>query len=409
VSVASIALRVHARSPHLELVQQAAGVPRLQALVHGDEQRGLHAQLQVVWPDGRRSERQLDARTCREVDAVLAFLIVLTLDPSAAATPTTQRSAGARPAAGRPRELRAETGNASGASASAAPGTAAGAADATAIPESAPRAGTTADVTGNKTARAAEAATSLGTARSGAGGASGASGTAASRDAARADAGSASNAAGAAAATGTAVDASQAAAATQAREDTRSKSAPEPGRDSDSWLELDHLEWGLLAQLLLGAAPAAMPGLGLQLLVAVRGTGVWAPTLQLRATRQWLAGWTAAYGVADFQLDVVRLDACPLAAQLRPLTARACLEAGLGSLTAHGRATYDPHTRSRLWTDSGATLVLSAELGPSWQVGVNLGLVVPWRRDRFAFRPEEFHHVASLCWTGDLRIGVRFP
>jgi hypothetical protein len=358
VSVASIAERIGARSSHIELVQHAAGTPTLDVVLHGDEQRGLHAQLQVLWSDGRRSERQLDARSCRELSDVLAFLIVLTLDPTALASTTP------------PRETDAQTTQAGASPAEPARDGTTGSQRPAAAPTQ-PTQPTHGDATVT---------------------------TPAERSDSTAAAPSERPVQPPPAASGGATE--------PAPSDTTAQ------RNAAGWLAFERAEWGLLAQLLLGAAPSAMPGLGLQLAVALRGTELWAPALQLRMTRHWLQGATAAYGVADFQLDVLRLDVCPLALRLADvanLTGRACLETGLGSLTAHGRATYAARTRTRLWADSGVTVALSADLGRFWQVGVNAGLVLPWRRDRFAFRPEEFHRVDAVCRTFDLRVGVRFP
>jgi hypothetical protein len=174
-------------------------------------------------------------------------------------------------------------------------------------------------------------------------------------------------------------------------------------------LHFDRVELGLIAQMALGIAPGAMYGFGVRALAALRGPSVWAPALQLRASRLELTGWAASGGIADFRLYSVQLDACPLGLFAGPLTARACLAAALGDLTASGRDTFAAEQRARLWLTWGATLALQLDLGAVAQVGVNAGLLAPFRRDRYAFRPAVFHEVGQLGFVGDLSVGVRFP
>jgi hypothetical protein len=174
-------------------------------------------------------------------------------------------------------------------------------------------------------------------------------------------------------------------------------------------LQFERIELSLIAQLAVGVAPSAMPGFGLQALAALRGSGMWAPALQLRATRAWLDGWAAAGGSADFRLDSARLDLCPLGWRWRMLTGRACLAGALGSLAAAGSRSFGARSQSRLWVDAGATLTLAADLGRLLQVRVNTGLALPARRDRYAFGPDVFHRVSAVCWQGDIGVGLRFP
>jgi len=335
VSPASIEARVRARSARIELVQAASAATRLRVELQGDEARGWHAQLQVTWPDGRRSERLLSIRHCREASDALAFLIVLTLEQGADATEATAHDSGAPgpgPSAGE-------------AGATGEPG---GRTSLAASPDSAPEAGRPAPE-GAAPARSERLATPA-----------------------------------------------------EAADD-----AADSG--SSELFAFDSIGLSVLAQSTLGAAPSALWGLGVQLSVIARGSGLWLPALQLRASRQWAADWHTAWGVASFRLDTLRLDVCPVGLRWSVLTARACLAGGLGSLQARGSATYAPRSRSRSWIDTGATLAVSADLGRLWQLGVNVGLVLPWQRDRFAFRPEVFHRVSPLCWTFDVRIGLRFP
>lgn len=176
-----------------------------------------------------------------------------------------------------------------------------------------------------------------------------------------------------------------------------------------SGLRFDRVELGLIAPIALGIAPEAMYGFGVRASAALRGTSLWAPALQLRASRLWLNGWPADGGVADFRLYSFQLDACPVALFAGPLTSRACLAAALGDLTASGRDTFAAQSHARLWASLGATLALQVDLPSILQVGVNAGFLAPFQRDRYAFRPTVFHEPSALCFVFDVSAGVHFP
>lgn len=186
-----------------------------------------------------------------------------------------------------------------------------------------------------------------------------------------------------------------------------SESEPE---DSEAGLfEFDYVGFGAGATLIGGVAPNLMPGLAVHAIVAFRSSGLLAPALQLTAAHAWVNGLSQSGGAADFQRTTVRVDVCPIALHALVLTARACLSAGAGSLSAQGSDTYVPRTSSRGWFDLGASLRANADLGPVFQVVAGLTLAFPLRRDSFAFRPDVFHRVSALSWEGQLGLGVRFP
>jgi hypothetical protein len=169
-----------------------------------------------------------------------------------------------------------------------------------------------------------------------------------------------------------------------------------------------HLELGAKAAMALGVAPSAQYGLGMYALAALAGSTPWLPALQLRAARLWQTT-IATGGHADFRLDVMHLDACPLGLTSRNLTGRLCLTAGLGSLRAAGSSTYAPRSHSRLWTDWGGTLLLSLRVGRLVHAQLSAGAMVPTRRDSFSFRPDVFHRVSAVCAQIELGVGLRFP
>lgn len=183
---------------------------------------------------------------------------------------------------------------------------------------------------------------------------------------------------------------------------------PAPDDDSRSFA-LEQIGFGVAAQLTSGVAPSRMPGVSASVWVALRGSGLFAPALQLGAAHVWTGERAQPGGVAAFQRTTVRLDLCPVGMRAGALGARACLTSAAGSLNAQGSASYSPRTSTRGWLDLGTSLLASLDLGPIFQIRGAMALVVPLRRDRFAFRPDVFHRGDVLCWEGHLGLGVRFP
>ena len=102
---------------------------------------------------------------------------------------------------------------------------------------------------------------------------------------------------------------------------------------------------GAEAHTISGPMPQAAPGVALGVAVAPEpGTGhrLWSPAARLRWAHDWLGEWQAPGGVADFTLDSLELDVCPVAMGTAGFAARACA-AGLGSrIVARGSATFWP-------------------------------------------------------------------
>lgn len=316
---------IRVRSTRVRIVDEHAGIPELRVDVKRTPSRALRIGMDVLWPDGRRSQRELAADSCEEAETAVAFLIALTLDPNA----------------------RAATANDEGAARDEQPARAEPSPPVPTTPESA----APADVAPSETEP--PAATSP---------------TPATPPNAAADGGTTNP------------------------------------QDAAGVLEL-----AFGGQLQAGAAPHVMYGIVVRAMLPMHGHGLWAPAIQLSAARVWRSHWVDPAGVADFQLSTVQLDFCPLGVLARPLTARACVGGGVGSLTAQGSRTYARQSSARLWADLGSSVLLSLSLTPWLQVEVGAGVAAPLRRDHFAFRPKEFHRVSALCWETQIGLGVRFP
>lgn len=190
---------------------------------------------------------------------------------------------------------------------------------------------------------------------------------------------------------------------------------PEPDTDSNADvgaahpLGVAHVAAGISAQLVTGPAPSAMPGFGLYARLALNGTALWAPAIEVQLARTWVDGLSAPGGEADFALETAQLAVCPLGLQLAAFSAFSCMTGEVGRLIARGSRTYAPQTHREPWTSLGAAVLLSLGLGALLEVEAGFGVAGPLRRDRFSFQPDVFHEVAGARLSAHLGAGMRFP
>jgi hypothetical protein len=309
-----LAERVRARSSRI-VFEHGAPIA-LHVAITPQPNGELSAELQVVWPDGRRSTRGLSAPSCAAAADALAFLITLTLDPSSVRA---QPEATDAPAKKRARQAQ---------------------------PSPAPEA-----------------------------------------------------------------PAPEPIATPSVQPSQQREPHPAAGRAQPSHAErfaFSHAALGLVAQGTLGPAPRSMPGVALLGQLAWQGELPWAPLLQLRIGRSWLATERSA-GVAHFRLDAAQLAACPIGVRSSRFAAHACASFELGSLSARGSETYEPRSHARLWLSFGTALLFSLRLAGPLELQLGAGLFWPLRRDSFAFAPAVFHRVAGTCGQAHAGLAVRFP
>jgi hypothetical protein len=169
---------------------------------------------------------------------------------------------------------------------------------------------------------------------------------------------------------------------------------------------------GAEAHTIVGPMPQAAPGVAVGVAVAPEpGTGhrFWSPAARLRWAHDWLGEWQAPGGVADFTLDSLELDICPVALGIAGFAARACA-AGLGSrIVAHGSQTFSPETHVEYLMAAGAAVWLALRVAPHVALEGSLVGGASLQRDTFAFRPAAFYRVAPITLAGSLGLGVTFP
>jgi hypothetical protein len=162
-------------------------------------------------------------------------------------------------------------------------------------------------------------------------------------------------------------------------------------------------------EVVSGPAPAAMPGLALEVQAALDRASLWSPAVILTLSHVWSGDLAEADGHAAFALDLLGLDACPLRVVVFRLEARACAAGALGRLSAQGSVTYDPRSVERPFATAGGALRLEVPIGSRVEVRGRFGAGAALWRDAFEFTPDVFHRVGSVTLVGDVGLGVRFP
>jgi len=169
---------------------------------------------------------------------------------------------------------------------------------------------------------------------------------------------------------------------------------------------------GAAAHTISCPMPAAAPGLSVGVAVASEpGTGhrVWSPAARLRWAHDWLGDWRAPGGTADFTLDSLELDVCPVALGTSGFAARACAAAIGSRIVARGSLTFMAERHVEYLMAAGASVWLALRVAPHVALEGSLVAGPSLRRDSFAFSPDIFYRVAPITLTGSLGLGVTFP
>jgi hypothetical protein len=166
---------------------------------------------------------------------------------------------------------------------------------------------------------------------------------------------------------------------------------------------------GAAGEVVTGPAPAAMPGVALDLQAALDRASIWSPAAILTLSHVWSGELSEPDGRAAFTLDLLGLDACPVRVVLLRVEARACAAASVGRLSARGSNTYDPRSVARPFATAGGAVRLTVPVVWRVEVRARFGVGAALWRDAFEFTPDVFHRVASVTLVGDVGIGVRFP
>jgi hypothetical protein len=209
----------------------------------------------------------------------------------------------------------------------------------------------------------------------------------------------------------TAAPVAAAAGATAAPETAASRPATPPPVDARPPIPPAVRRLGVSAALrgISGPAPHQMPGIAVGGMLSFDRDSIWSPALRVLATHYARSGWAAPGGTADFALDVLDLDLCPVWLRGGRFGVRGCATAVAGRLWARGYETYDPESHARPFASLGGTAVLTAAVGTRLELSAAAGGGMALVRDAFAFAPEVFHRVPAATLTLGLGAALTFP
>ena len=354
-SRADVLALVARRSTRIRFVDGAAagGGPALRVTLDATPAGAVAGALTVEWPDGTRADRRLTAPTCAETADAVALVIVLALDPAAAAREPPAAPSPARPSTQRPRAAPAPS------SAPSPPASQAPPVDAPASEPSPPE---------RERVPAPPPAPDETTSRPPAAPPESPPPTVPAPD--------------------VAVEVAAAA-------------PPIP--------PVYRSAVGAAARVIRGPTPSLLPGVALVAHWERDAASVLSWKIQLAAAHHQRAGWVTADGTADFSLDVVTLDLCPLRLGRHGAAAHLCAGAALGRLTVTGTDTFSPRTRSRPFVSAGGAMLLTLSPYPRVELTASVAPQVALIRDHFRFNPNVFYDVPALALSFGLGASLTFP
>ena len=166
---------------------------------------------------------------------------------------------------------------------------------------------------------------------------------------------------------------------------------------------------GAAARVIRGPTPSLLPGVALVAHWERDAASVLSWKIQLAAAHHQRAGWVTADGTADFSLDVITLDLCPLRLGRHGVAAHLCAGAALGRLTVTGTDTFSPRTRSRPFASAGGAILLTVSPHPRVELTASVAPQVALIRDHFRFNPNVFYDVPALALSFGLGASLTFP
>jgi hypothetical protein len=165
---------------------------------------------------------------------------------------------------------------------------------------------------------------------------------------------------------------------------------------------------GISAGARFGPAPGALPGFGGFIGLTTPGipdVGL----VRFNLSRHRRAGFAAEGGSAEFELDSLRLDLCPLGAARAPIVVHGCVSGEFGVLAAGGSSTLSARSVERPWRSLGAALLLAFRPATFIELELKGAVEHPLIRDRFQFFPRIFHEVPPITAGVELGLAARIP
>jgi hypothetical protein len=176
---------------------------------------------------------------------------------------------------------------------------------------------------------------------------------------------------------------------------------------------------GLGAGARVNAHGAVMPelaiGAGAYIEVVSKRRGAVSPSLRVGAIFSRHGGFqtelaNGANATAEFEWLTGRVELCPVRlGSAAGISLRPCVYFDAGRLKASGSEVLPAREKSVLWTAGGAELALEARLLGAVSAGAEVGILLPFRRDRFFFVPERTaHEISAIGVSAGLGLGLHF-
>jgi hypothetical protein len=176
---------------------------------------------------------------------------------------------------------------------------------------------------------------------------------------------------------------------------------------------------GLGAGARVNAHGAVMPelalGLAAHIEVVSRRRGPLSPSLRVGAVFSRHGGFetelaNGANATAEFEWLTARVELCPVRlGSPAKVSLRPCAYFDAGRLKASGSDVSPERQKSVFWTAMGAELALEARLLGALSAAAEVGILLPFRRDRFFFVPERTaHEVSAAGLSAGLGLGLHF-
>lgn len=160
---------------------------------------------------------------------------------------------------------------------------------------------------------------------------------------------------------------------------------------------------------IMGPAPGVMAGASLSVVWGWNRDSRWSPAIVLAAGHLERNGLSFPGGSADFALDALQLELCPVWFGMgRRLGARTCALGMVAALLAKGVQTLAPEAHHRLFAVVGGSVAVIYQPVRRVEIVASAGVGYPLQRYSFQFDPAVFYRVAPVAVMGGLGVGLRF-
>jgi hypothetical protein len=161
--------------------------------------------------------------------------------------------------------------------------------------------------------------------------------------------------------------------------------------------------------------PELAVGVAAYIEVVSRRSGLFSPSLRVGAVFSRHGGFetelaSGTNATAAFEWLTARVELCPVRlGSAKRISLRPCAYFDAGRLKGSGSNVSPKREKSVFWTAAGAELSLEARLIGALTAGAEVGILLPFRRDRFFFVPERTaHEISAAGLSAGLGLGLHF-